>query len=403
MQWYTWGMHRKVRNGIFFVFLTIFVIGAPVIVLYTAGYRLNLSTWRVQRTGVIAITTIPRGASVTMNNVLIADKAPYVAQRLTPGNYDVLLQKTGYRSWNQHVDVGSGSTTYITALLFSDTKPELLLEESALSVVGDRSGRFIYLLVESGRGHEVWRYDTVTRLQRQLSRGVGDAITHIDLNNDQSTLLLSTNDGGTDGTMAINTETGFSLNEEEVANAINTLPEYSFFDNGSNVEMRLTSTDELVTLLSPSTYTVIFRNSSIAMLKDTRDRAYLIDLKTQTVTQIDLATTLLSESPTDNLLAASDGNEIDVYNPKTGERSFIARQSEPILALAWHSSDRALLFATASKIIAIERDKYETRETTTLVDNASIIDMWPDTTGKSLTFFGTVDGITGIWKVALTQ
>lgn len=403
MQWYTWGMHRKVRNGIFFVFLTIFVIGAPVIVLYTAGYRLNVSTWRVQRTGVIAITTIPRGASVTMNNVLIADKTPYVAQRLTPGDYDVLLQKAGYRSWNQHVDVGSGSTTYITALLFSDTKPELLLEENALSVVGDRSGRFIYLLVESGRAHEVWRYDTVTRLQRIIAHDVGSATDRIALSNDESTIFITSGEDREPHAIGFPVEGLWPLNEDEVAAAANALPEYSFFDNGSNVEMRLISTDALITLLPPSTYTVAFRNSTIAILKDTRDRAYLVNLDAQSVTQIDLATALLSESSTENLLAASDGNEIDVYNPQTGERSFIARQSEPILALAWHSSDRALLFATASKIIAIERDKYETRKTTTLVDNASITDMWPDTTGKSLTFFGTVDGITGIWKVALTQ
>lgn len=396
-------MHRRVRNGIFFVFLTIFVIGAPVIVLYTAGYRLNISTWRVQRTGVIAISTLPRGASVTMNNVLIADKTPYVAQRLTPGDYDVLLQKTGYRPWQQHVAVGSGSTTYITALLFSNAKPELLLEETALSVVGDKSGRFIYLLVESNKAHEVWRYDTVTRLQRIIAHDVGTATDRITLSNDESTLFITSSDEREPRAIGYRVDGQWPLNEGEVATAANALPEYSFFDNGSNVEMHLVGTDALVTLLPPSTYTVVFRNSSIAILRDTRDRAYLVDLSTNIVTQIDLATTIIAESTTENLLAASDGNEIDVYNPQTGERTFVARQSEPILALAWHSSDRALLFATASKIVAIERDKYETRETTTLVDNASITSMWPDTTGKSLTFFGAIDGITGIWKVALTQ
>ncbi|MEK7632559.1 MAG: PEGA domain-containing protein [Patescibacteria group bacterium] len=397
-------MHRRVRNGIFFVFLTIFVIGAPVIVLYTAGYRLNFSTWRVQRTGVIAITTLPRGASVTMNNQLIAEKTPYVAQRLTPGDYDVLLQKSGYQSWSQHVDVGSGSTTYITALLFSDTKPELLLEESALSVVGDKGGRFVYLLVANGDMHEVWRYDTVTRLQRLVNSDVGNTTSSIALTTDESTLLIrQSNQHASTSDIGISADTGTLLSATDLATATNALPEFSLFDNGSNVEMRLTSTDELITLLPPSTYTVAFRNSTIAILKDTRDRAYLVDLRTNIVSQIDLATTLLSESSTENLLAASDGNEIDVYSPQTGERTFIARQSDPILALTWHSSDRALFFATGSKIVAIERDKYETRETTTLVDDASIVNMWPDTTGKSLTFFGTVNGITGIWKLALTQ
>jgi len=400
-------MHRKIRSGIFLVFLTIFIIGAPVIVFYTAGYRVNFNTWRVQRTGVIALTTLPRGASVTIDNVLVADKTPYVVQRLTPGDYDVLLQKSGYKPWSQHVTVNSGETTYITALLFSEIKPELLLEESAISVTGDKAGRFIYLLVDrsqaEGGGRSVWRYDALTRLQRKLYDDVGSAITTMTLSNDESALLFSVNDGVTKGLIAIDSNTGTAFNESEVAAKANALPEYSLFDNGSNVEMRLISTNALVALLPSSTYTTIFRENTIAILTDSRNRAYLLNLSTQTVSQIDLPTALLSASSTEHLLAASDGNEIDIYNPQTGERTFISRQSEPILALAWHSSERALLFATASKILVIERDKEETHETTTIVDGASIVNMWPDTNGKSLTFFGTYNGITGIWKVALTQ
>jgi len=395
-------MHRRVRNGIFFVFLTFFVVGAPGIVLYTAGYRLNFTTWRVQRTGVIAITTLPRGASVHMNGEQLAEKTPYVAQRLTPGAYNVSLEKSGYHSWNQHVDVGSGSTTYITALLFSDTTPELLLEENAISVVADRSGRFIYLLIEANHARQVWRYDTVTRLQRKIADNVGGIIAQIALNADESTIILTATDPEVPPT-AINADTGTFLSPADVESAMNALPEFSFFDNGSNVEMRRADTDTLITLLPPSTYSVVFRNARIAIITDTRERAYLITLATQSVTQVDLATMHISESTADNLLATSDGNEISVYNPQTGEHTFIARQSEPILSLAWHSSDRALIFSTASSITAIERDKYETRETTELVHATSIISVWPDTTGKSLTFFGTVNTITGIWKVALTQ
>ena len=399
-------MHRRIRTSIFFLFFTIFIIGAPMIVLYTAGYRLNVNTWRIQRTGVIAISTIPRGATVTINTAPTTNKTPYVAQRLTPGEYTVLLEKSGYQPWNQSITVNSGSTTYLTALLFAQATPELLLEEQAVSVTGDNSGRFIYLLVDrslaEGGGRSVWRYDTVTRLQRKLADDVGNAITHITLNNDESTLLLTTDDN-TQNTLAINTDTGITLNEIEAANAKNALPEYSFFDNGSNVEMRLVDTNTLVSLLPPSTYTVMFRNTTIALIKDGRDRGYLIDLNTQSVTQIDLPTALLSQSPSENLLAASDGNEIDVYNPQTGERTLITRQSDPILALHWHASNRALIFATSTKILAIEREKYETRETTTLVSDATIVNVWPEANSKNLTFFGTVHGITGIWKLALAQ
>ena len=401
-------MHKRVRSGIFLVFLTVFIIGAPMIVFYTAGYRINLNTWRVQRTGVIAITTFPRGASVIVNGKLLAEKTPYVAQRLAPGEYDMLLEKEGYRSWSQRVTVHSGSTAYITAFLFSDTKPELLLEENALSVVGDKNGRFIYLLVDQSSTEEndrsIWRYDTITRLQKKLSENVGDAISKIALNSDDSTLLLhSGNTIPSFPTGGISVGSGIALSITELARATNALPEYSFLNNGSNVEIRLTSTNELVTLLPPDEYSIVLRDNTIAILTDSRNRTYLLNLSTNDVSQIDLPTAILSASPTEQLLAATDGNEIDIYNPQTGERTFITRQSDPVLTLAWHSSERALLFATATTILAIERTKEESRETTVIVDNATIINMWPDTSGKSLTFLGTVNGITGIWKVALTQ
>ncbi len=393
-------MHRKIRNGIFLLFLGFFVVGTPCVVLYTAGYRLNMNTWRVQRTGVIAITTLPRGAKASIQNVQVAEKTPYVAQRLTPGEYTVLLEKEGYQPWNQHVTVNSGSTTYITALLFAQTAPELLLEETALSVTGDRSGRFIYLLVPSASAHHIWRYDTVTRLQRKLSDDVGTAITHIALNNDESVLLLSADDSTT-VTAAIPVDGGILLDEEAAAKAIAMLPEYAFVNNGSNVELRLFSTNTLITLLPLSTYTPMFRNTDLALFTDTRNRAYALNLRTQTVTHIDIPTTLLATGTDETLLAASDGNEIDIYTPSTGERTLITRQSEPIIALAWHTSNHALFFATPSSITAIEREKYTTRNTTTLLENASITAIWPDANGKHLTFFGTVDGITGIWRIIL--
>ena len=100
-------MHRKIRSVLFLIFVSIFIIGAPVIVLYTAGYRLNPTTWKVQHTGVIAISTLPRNATVSVNGALVSDRTPFVDQRLMPGEYDVLISKTGYQSWQQRVTVES--------------------------------------------------------------------------------------------------------------------------------------------------------------------------------------------------------------------------------------------------------------------------------------------------------
>lgn len=391
-------MHRRVRTFIFFIFLGIFLIGAPGIVLYTAGYRINGNTWKVQQTGVIAMSTIPRGASILLDGALMSSSTPYVAQRLSPNNYTVTLAKNGYHSWEQSVAVNSGSTTYVTAVLFADASPELLLEEQALSVTGDKSGRFIDVLVQSSNGKtkEIWRYDTVTHLQHNITT-VSSLVTNLTLSHDESVLLLD----GDPTIPAVNIADGRILSLAERAVAESLLPEYSFFDNGSNTEMRSTSDQSLVTLLPSSVYTPVFRSSTIAILRDSRKHAYLVNLSSHNVTQIDIPTDILSASSSENLLGASDGSEISVYDPQNGDKTLLVRQSDPVLALSWHSSDRVLLFATSSKILAIERDKYETHEITTLLDNATIVNMWPDATGKMITFFGTVNGITGIWRLGL--
>jgi len=391
-------MHRRVRTFIFFIFLGIFLVGAPGIVLYTAGYRINGNTWKIQQTGVIALSTLPRGASVLLNGVLASNTTPYVAQRLSPSHYTVTLSKNGYHPWEQSVAVDSGSTTYITGVLFADASPELLLEEQAISVTGDMNGRFIDVLVQSSNGttREIWQYDTVTHLQHNIA-SVSALVTHMTLSHDETALLLD----GDPAIPAVNITNGRILSSTERLALESLLPEYSFFDNGSNTEMRSTADQTLITLLPSSVYTPIFRSSTIALLRDSRRRAYLVNLADRHVTQVDIPTDILSASSSENLLSATDGSEIDVYDPQSGNKTLLVRQSDPILALSWHSSDRALLFATSSKILAIERDTYETRETTTLLDNATIVNMWPDSTGKMITFFGTVRGITGIWALKL--
>lgn len=84
-------MHQAARRVIFAIFATTFFVGAPLIVFYTAGYRVNLTTWRVQQTGVIALSSLPKGATVSMNGTALSAKTPYVIQRLSPGKYTIDL------------------------------------------------------------------------------------------------------------------------------------------------------------------------------------------------------------------------------------------------------------------------------------------------------------------------
>lgn len=392
-------MHQGARRVIFVLFATTFFVGAPLIVFYTAGYRVNFTTWRVQQTGVIALSSLPKGAAVSMNGTSLNAKTPYVIQRLSPGKYTLSLQKDGYKSWSQIVSVGSGETTYATATLFADTTPELLWNQPAIAVSGEASGRFIDLLVEDEDDNQtIERYDTVTSLSRTFATLEAKYITMT--RNVSGSILILTN---ATEKVGIDASTGAILTAETLATATDALTGYEFFDNGSQTEFRRIDDRTLIALLPPSTYTVNFSNDSLAVFSDTRDRSYLFHRTTNTVTQMNISAKRIDASPTEPLLATSDGNEIDLYNIITGEVTLITRQSEPILSLAWHTDQRTLLCATATHIFGIEQENYTARDATTLVDSATITDMWPDTTGKHITFYGTIGATSGIWSLALTQ
>lgn len=120
-----------VRKALFFLFVGIFFVSAPLVVLYTAGYRFNRTNNTVSQTGTLSIASTPRGAASYVNGEDINDATPAVLQRLSSGTRTVKLTKDGYHDWERTVNVESGSTTYVTAPLFASEESVLLAQGGA--------------------------------------------------------------------------------------------------------------------------------------------------------------------------------------------------------------------------------------------------------------------------------
>ncbi len=123
-------MSSPVRKILFFVFCLIFFISAPLIVLYTAGYRINLTNRVVSQTAALALASTPKGAMISINGTRTKEKTPTVFQRLSSGTITVRFEKEGYHSWERTIFLESGKTSYITAPLFLDTNATPLLAGS---------------------------------------------------------------------------------------------------------------------------------------------------------------------------------------------------------------------------------------------------------------------------------
>jgi len=106
------------RRITYTIFIAIFLVAAPLIVLYTMGYRYNLEKGRVQKTGIIRVTSEPRGADIYLNGVKYEQgQTPARVEKLLPGDYEIKLTKEGYYDWRKKLPVYENGTTFAEKII----------------------------------------------------------------------------------------------------------------------------------------------------------------------------------------------------------------------------------------------------------------------------------------------
>ena len=88
-----------------------FFVAAAYAVMYATGYRIDFESWTVQKTGVLAITTKPSGATVILNDSQLARKTPFTLRNALPGPYHIKLTLAGYQPYEKDVEVLSSQAT----------------------------------------------------------------------------------------------------------------------------------------------------------------------------------------------------------------------------------------------------------------------------------------------------
>ncbi|MDO8668770.1 MAG: PEGA domain-containing protein [Candidatus Buchananbacteria bacterium] len=101
------------RRLIYLFFITIFLIVTPLIILYTQGYRYNFKRGKVQKTGILIVSSIPKKADIYLNGKIIEnDQTPTRIEKLLPADYEIKLSKEGYHDWTKKLQISENSTTF---------------------------------------------------------------------------------------------------------------------------------------------------------------------------------------------------------------------------------------------------------------------------------------------------
>lgn len=93
------------------------VLVTILIIFFAKGYWYNPQTGRVIRTGLLAASSSPAGASVFVDNKLT--DATNTTIKLESGNYLVRIEKEGYQPWIKQIKISEEMVTPVFARLFS--------------------------------------------------------------------------------------------------------------------------------------------------------------------------------------------------------------------------------------------------------------------------------------------
>lgn len=111
------------RRVVYLSFIIIFLISAPLIILYAQGYRYNFKRGKIQKTGILIISSLPKKANVYLNEKLIVgEETPSRLEKLLPADYEIKLAKAGYHPWTKKLQIAENATTFAEdVILWKDT------------------------------------------------------------------------------------------------------------------------------------------------------------------------------------------------------------------------------------------------------------------------------------------
>ncbi len=437
-----------------FVFIAAFLITAPLVVLYTAGYRLNLENGHIVRTGLFSVTSIPKDANILVDGDE-RDSTPGFVKNLIPRDYRVLIQKDGYHDWTKTLPIYSHETTFVEDVtLFLDNEPtNLISADIASSTIGPDQSTLAYITT-SASWIELWTHIIETSEQSLLYRISGTNTDAIDITwSADGDRILIEQDQGLSGSFTVIERSGLNPIElddiserpitaawwhptdplallftttrgtfvyrllSDTVNEIYPEPTLATLIEGQPVIIEQNDgsvsvfryVDEqasLLAYLASGTYELLGAAEPLLLLHETQhDKLILID------TSQDDQPILLSVdgkgaewAPDDSgrLLYWSDF-EVHVYDPETYSDELLTRIGEPTQTATWHPEGNAILVSRANTIEAVELDWRDQRNIIELATGTNISTLWVTQNGRVAYFVGEVTPDRGLFKLELQR
>jgi len=157
------------RKAFFYLFVLIWLVICPIIILRMLGFVLDPHTHLWVKTGIIYASSNPPGASIYINGRLAPETTPAVIRDLTPGQYSLRMELEGYEPWENVVPVLDKKATSVENVLLIPKKWRIkTLSAVPLSRLVPMPGNNFLLVASDDQAQNVY----ILRLDKDIEDSV---------------------------------------------------------------------------------------------------------------------------------------------------------------------------------------------------------------------------------------
>ncbi|MCA9384435.1 MAG: PEGA domain-containing protein [Candidatus Magasanikbacteria bacterium] len=419
--------HRRI---IPWVFVIVFIVLAPTLLFYTAGYRLNPNKRVIERNGTLILDTTPGGARIFLNDQERAEKTASTIQNMNPGTYQVRFERAGYHSWNKRLEVKAEQVTFANKVyLWKQAEPKLLLESTTeLLSRSNKKQRFV-VAESTTTSQELLVFDN-DNLSRRIQLTSKTPVHSVDWNEADDAVVA--NIESSDDSYWVDIRSTTNQNKlppgeyhwhNDLLTGLNSERRYTYDPRSKQLSSIVTTdgNDELAPVtLTQSTST----NLQLLTWNNDTNRAFSLPRGNWLIHSIEEDFVLLEDGQ--RLLAVK--NKSSVAQESYGKiqswllntdiptalvlnqnelwlwqidqnPELLVRNSDAIISADWHPKAGTIFYATMTQVFALELDNRDGRQRTELASFESITDL--ATVNDHLIILGTKDGKTGVWSLDL--
>jgi hypothetical protein len=166
-------MTKNFRRKYAFFLSVVFLITAPILILYALGFRLgNIMTPEtpsVEMTGGLSIKTLSDYTLLFNDETL--SKSPILKTGIRPGTYPLEISKDGFQTWKKNLSIEPSLVTAVDSVILFENTPALTPTDTNTPVkeviASPSNGNFIYVSHKSDKSG-LWLYDTNNQTQTKL-------------------------------------------------------------------------------------------------------------------------------------------------------------------------------------------------------------------------------------------